>query len=661
VSAADGGRLLFGSGLITSLPAILLIAFVAGRLLGVRRSLATTLLSGLAGWIAGTGLSLVIADGDPDAPGFGRNVWVFSIVFTMSAAVWVELLAKPGSLARAQQGLVRVPRPLRALRRSSQRVRRYGQITGIAVKHGFGPALGLAGRPDQDGQESGRLPVAARLRRALEECGGMFVKLGQILSTRSDLLPAGVIAELSRLRDRVPPADPDAVRALIEAELGAPAGEVFAEFESEPLAAASIGQAHRARLHDGQPVIVKVLRPGIGEAVERDLLVLDELARTVEARTPWGAEYRVTELTAEFGALLREELDLRREAGNATAIAANLAELPQVHIPEVHPELSTSRLLVMEWLDGVSVGDTAALDELGVDRRALADLLLRCFLKQMLLDGEFHADPHPGNVMVLRDGRLGLIDFGAASRLDPLEQASVRTMLVAVSRRDSAMLRDAIAQVATLRRHVDDDQFERALARFMARHLARGATPSAAMLNDLLQLLFAFGVTLPPEFSTFFRALVTLEGTIVTLSPGYQVIQAAQEVAAEWAGEQLTVASVQELARDELLRLAPLLRRAPRHLDRVASLVERGDLRARVSLFADEADVQVLTRLVNRVVLAALGGVVGVLSVVLLGTDGGPPFTGDTSLFQFFGYFGLFCATTLILRVIVAIMHDGLS
>ena len=182
-------------------------------------------------------------------------------------------------------------------------------------------------------------------------------------------------------------ADPAAVRALIESELGAPAEEVFAEFEWEPLAAASIGQAHRARLHDGQPVIVKVLRPGIGDAVERDLLVLDELARTAEARTAWAAEYRVTELTAEFGALLREELDLRREAGNATAIAGNLAELPEIHIPEVHPDLSTSRLLVMEWLDGVSVGDAEGLDELGVDRRKLADLLLRCFRKQMLLDG----------------------------------------------------------------------------------------------------------------------------------------------------------------------------------------------------------------------------------------------------------------------------------
>jgi ubiquinone biosynthesis protein len=195
----------------------------------------------------------------------------------------------------------------------------------------------------------------------------------------------------------------------------------------------------------------------------------------------------------------------------------------------------------------------------------------------------------------------------------------------------------------------------------MGRHLATGAAPSAAMFNDLLQLFFAFGITLPPEFSTFFRALVTLEGTLTTLSPGYLVIQAAEQIAVEWARARLAPSSLEELARKELGSIALLLRRAPRRLDRIASIVQRGDLRARGRLFADDQDVRTVTRLLNRVVLAGLGGVVGLLSVMLLGTQGGPPFTGDTSLFQFFGYFGLFCATVLILRVIVAILRDGLN
>jgi ubiquinone biosynthesis protein len=422
-----------------------------------------------------------------------------------------------------------------------------------------------------------------------------------------------------------------------------------------------IGQAYRGRLRSGEPVIVKVQRPGVAEAVERDLLVLAELARVVEARTAWGADYRVAELAGEFADRLREELDFRLEARNATEIAAALDGAAEVHVPAVHRELSTARVLVMEWLDGVSARDTDRIDAMGLDRAELAETLLRCALRQMLVEGRFHADPHPGNVLVLEGGRLGLIDFGATARLDALQQASMREMLVAVQQRDAGLLREAVLEVATLRRDFDDEQLERALARFMGRHLAAGAAPSAAMCNDLLQLFFAFGITLPPEFSTFFRALVTLEGTLTTLAPGYLVIEAAEQVAAEWARARLAPASLEELARRELGSIALLLRRAPRRLDRIASIVQRGDLRARVRLFADEQDVRTVTRLLNRVVLAGLGGIVGVLSVMLLGTQGGPPFTGDTSLFQFFGYFGLFCATVMILRVIVAILRDGLN
>jgi ubiquinone biosynthesis protein len=652
---------LLGWKLVLSLPVILLVALLAGRLLGVSRSLAATATAGAAGWLAALALSLAIADGDPGAAGFTRNLWVFAVVFTMSATVWIELLAKPGALARAQSGLVSIPRPIRAVRRSGQRLSRYAQITGIAAKHGFGPALGLARPPQVEDALPPAAPAARRLRLALEECGGMFVKLGQLLSTRADLLPAGVVAELSRLQDRVAPAPQDAVRALLEAELGRPVEEAFAELDPEPIAAASIGQAYRGRLRSGEAVVVKVQRPGVAEAVERDLLVLAELAGVVQARTAWGADYQVTELAGEFADRLREELDFRLEARNATEVAAALDGDDQVRVPFVHRELSTARVLVMEWLDGVSAREVDRIDAMGLDRARLAETLLRSALRQMLVEGRFHADPHPGNVLVLGGGRLGLIDFGATGRLDALQQASMREMLVAVQQRDAGLLREAVLEVATLRRDFDDEQLERALARFMGRHLAAGATPNAAMFTDLLQLFFTFGITLPPEFSTFFRALVTLEGTLTTLSPGYLVIEAAEQVAAEWARARLAPASLEELARRELGSIALLLRRAPRRLDRIAAIVQRGDLRARVRLLADEQDVRTVTRLLNRVVLAGLGGVVGLLSVLLLGTQGGPPFTGDTSLFQFFGYFGLFCATVLILRVVVAILRDGLN
>jgi ubiquinone biosynthesis protein len=584
---------------------------------------------------------------------------LFSTLGVMSASVWIELLAKPGTLARAQTGLTSIPHPIKAVKRRGRRVSRYAQITRIAIRNGLGPSLGL-GRNSEDG-EARQVPFARRLRHSLEECGGMFVKMGQVASTRSDLVSPPVAEELSHLQDHVAPAPPEGVRELLEDELGAPVDEVFAEFDWDPLAAASIGQVHCARLHGGQRVVVKVQRPGIANSVNRDLDVLDELATMVEQRTTWGADYHVSDLADEFSERLREELDFEIEARNASDIAANLDYDSDVRIPVVFRDLTTRRVLVMEWMDGVSVRETDEIDGLGVDRRELAEDLLRTMLRQMLIDAQYHADPHPGNVMVLRDGRLALIDFGAASRIDPLQQTTIRDVMIGVSQRDPDLLRQAVLQVATLRRDVDDEELERALARFMTRHLAPGMVPSAAMFNDLLQLFFTFGINLPPELSTFFRALITLEGTLTTLSPGYPVIDRAEAIAAEWMRARLAPSTLEELAREELIRMGPLLRRLPRRLDRMANQIERGNFRARVSLFSDPHDEHVVTKLVNRTVLALAGGVVGLIGAILVGISGGPPFAGDTSLYEFFGYFSLFCSVVLIMRVIVSVLHDGVN
>lgn len=660
IFAAEQLRDLIDLAVLLSLPGVLVLAWLVGRLLGVRRSWTTTLLSGVIGWVGGVALSLAIASQRKDmSEGFTRNVWLFSTLGVMSASVWIELLAKPGTLTRAQTGLTSIPHPIKALERRGRRVSRYAQITRIAIRNGLGPSLGL-GRHIEDG-EARQIPFARRLRHSLEQCGGMFVKAGQVASTRSDLVSPPVAEELSHLQDNVAPAPPDGVRELLEEELGSPVDEVFAEFDSQPLAAASIGQVHRARLHGGQQVIVKIQRPGIADSVNRDLDVLNQLATVVEQRTTWGAEYHVCDLADEFAERLREELDFEIEARNASDIAANLDGASDVRIPAVFHDLTTRRVLVMEWLDGVSVRDGDAIDALGVDRRELAEDLLRCMLQQMLVDAQYHADPHPGNVMVLRNGQLALIDFGAASRIDPLQQTAIRDVMVAVSQRDADLLRQAALQVATLRRDVDDEDLERALSRFMTRHLAPGMVPSAAMFNDLLQLFFTFGINLPPELSTFFRALITLEGTLTTLSPGYPVIDRAEAIATEWVRARLAPSTLEELAREELIRMGPLLRRLPRRLDRMANQIERGNFRARVSLFSDPHDEHVVTKLVNRTVLALVGGVVGLIGAILVGVKGGPPFAGDTTLYEFFGYFSLFCSVVLIMRVIVSVLHDGVN
>lgn len=487
----------------------------------------------------------------------------------------------------------------------------------------------------------------------------MFVKLGQLAASRSDLLGEEMAAEFARLQDSVAPAPPDAVRSLVEEELGRPFDEVFAEFDWEPVGAASIGQAHLARRIDGERVIVKVQRPGIAELVDRDLQIVARLASIAEARTSWGADYGIAALARDFSDSLRQELDYRVEAANASQIAAAISDVERVHVPFIDRGVSTSRIMVMELLDGVPLSKANGTTEWGGDRTELADAILRASVEPMFNGERFHADPHPGNVFLLTDGRLGLVDFGATGRLDAFEQAAVTDIMLGLQTRDPEMLREAVLSVGTLRRPVDGQALERSFARFMAKHVSAGASPNASMLNDLLQMLAFFGILLPPSTGAMFRALVTLEGTLNTICPGFPFLDAAQEIGGQLVREQLGEDRLKEMAQQEAIKLAPVLRRLPRHVDRIASMVQRGEVTGRVSLFSTEQDVAVVRDLVGRLVLAFVGASFLLLSVLLIRTDVGPELTDSTSLLQVLGYIGLLFGTVLLLRVTVAALRDA--
>lgn len=661
-------------GLIIACIHFLIVPAMISRLLGIRPPWWRTFIAVVIGGLLGPAFAAAI--GARDLPGASAALVFFAsfVAASMLFAVLLELAVLSLTSGEAQRPAAGIPNPLRSARRFIARWLRYTQIIGIVVRYGLTSYLsGRRRGAGEPGDSSASRQLWSHVAQALAEAGGAFVKLGQVLSTRADLLPSDAIAELSGLQEKVPPAPPAAVLALLAHELGAPPSQVFASFDEVPIAAASIAQAHRAQLTTGEQVIVKVQRPGIRESVERDLDILLRMARNLENSASWARAFGVVDLALGFAASLREELDFRVEARNIGAVAASLEppsralgatrktrDYPLVRVPHAYLQYSTSRVLVIEWLDGVSVRYAGPLiSERGLFRTALARALLQSFLRQILRVGTFHADPHPGNVMILRDGSVALIDFGSVGRLDPLQQAAIQRIVVAMDRRDAAMLTDAVLDLAQVRSgRADEERLERALGQLMAQRLGPGMTPGPELLVDLFTVLFDFGLAFPPVVGGVFRALVTLQGTLTLLDPDFRMVDEARTLGSEWMQESVGFASIRKVATDEMLALLPLLQRLPRRIDRITAALERGQFTANVRLFADERDAKLLTRLVSRAVLAFIGVGLALASVLLLGQSGGPSLTAALTVYQIFGYGGLLCSAVLVLRVIVAIARE---
>ncbi len=526
------------------------------------------------------------------------------------------------------------------------------------MRHGLGPYL-RGRRPTAPGS---RARLARSLRLALDEGGLTFVKLGQMLSTRRDLLPPEFIEELSLLRDHAAPIPWPDVETLLAAEYEVSTVELFASFDEEPLAAASVAQVHAARLRSGAEIVVKVQRPGIRAIVERDLDIVTRLARTLETRTRWGRATGAVDLANGFAQAIREELDFRVEARNMTAVAASDND-PNVVVPVPHPALCTARVLVMQRLHGVPLAAAGpVIAARGLDADALARSLLHCLLRQVLVGGVFHADPHPGNVLLL-DGethaKLGLLDFGSVGRLDSALREALQRLLLAVDRGDPAAMGDALLDVVARPDEIDEERLERTLGQFLAQHLSSGLTPSARMFADLFRIVADYGLAIPPEVAAVFRALATLEGGLVEVSPGFDVVAEARGFAGQYVAERLKPEALRQSAADELAKLLPVLRKLPRRIDRIVGALDRGRLSVNVRLLADERDRRHVTALLHQSLMTVIAGVAGVMAVLLLGTPGGPEVTGTISLYELFGYFLLVIAAILALRVLAGIFRSS--
>jgi ubiquinone biosynthesis protein len=492
---------------------------------------------------------------------------------------------------------------------------RYREILATLARHGFG-AIGDHFVGDGDERERSR---AEHLRHACEELGTMFIKLGQMLSTRGDLLPEAYRAELAKLVDNVPPLPAEVIAEVIREDLGAAPEEIFATFDLEPIGCASIGQVHTARLLDGRDVVVKVRKPGVESLVQIDLEILAELIDTWAPRFPALEQYDARGVLREFSDSLLGELDYRREAANERFFRGVFANEAGFAIPDVVGEYSTGRVLTHERVEGRKVSEVSGLSSRR--RAAVSQRIARFVLEPAFEHGVFYADPHSGNLLIQDDGSLAVVDFGMVGRLTPEARRRVAAMFLAISRRDAERLTDRVVEVTAPRHPVDRPLLMNDVERLLERYVdvSFDDVPIGNALGELLHVLRHHRLRLPANLAALIKALIMCEGILQTLDPESSLTDYLQPMAGKLVYHGLAGGDhAVDRLRDSALDAAQLSIELPRRIDRVLGEIERGNLRVWTRVEDADRLVQRMEHMVERAnaTMLAAACIVG-LAIVL--------------------------------------------
>jgi ubiquinone biosynthesis protein len=521
-----------------------------------------------------------------------------------------------------------------------QDLNRLRQIAAVVVKHGFGAYLERTKLAEVLGREAppagGELPppdrkTAARFCQLLGELGPTFIKLGQLLSTRPDVLPATWVEELERLQDACPPLAVAEVRREIERGLGRPVAEVFASLDDEPLASASIAQVHRARTHAGEAVVVKVQRPNIVQRIESDLALIYYLASLLEAVIEETGVYTPTGVIEEFDRTVHEELDFRNEARNAREMAEASAGRDFLVIPKVHVDLSSATVLTLEYVEGVKVNEVT--EAAGFDLRQVAKNIIEASFRQLFEDGLFHGDPHPGNVLVLPGNRIALLDFGLVGRLTRAQQEALVTLLVAVALRDADTVARVLHRIGVPDAHTPIVDFRADVSAILERYLGLKLDEirTTTLLRDLLDVAIRHRIRIPKEYAVLAKASITVEGMIRRLYPKLDVLEVGLPYAKELLLARFNPTDASGVMLRSLLKLQGLAEDVPSQLSQILVDLEAGKFRVNVHSEDVErvaANVRALgAMVVTGLVVAALGG----SGIVVLG-NGGSPLVGGAAI-----------------------------
>lgn len=545
---------------------------------------------------------------------------------------------------------------------NTKHLKRYKDIALLLIKHGRSDVVrhaGLQDALDLDALEETTTgqSKADELAQDLEKMGPTFIKLGQLLSTRADFLPPAYIHALTRLQDKIDPFPFEQVKAIVSGELGVRISKAFSEFEEKPLATASLGQVHRATMRDGRVVVVKVQRPGIREIIAEDMEALEEIAGFLDKHTQWGKRYEFSKMLEEVRRSLWRELDYRQEARNLSTLGANLLEFPRIIVPTPIEGFTTSRVLTMEYIRGKKVTQLGPLTRLDINGADLAEELFHAYLKQILVDGFFHADPHPGNVFLTDDHRIALFDLGMVGHVTPQLQENLLQLLLAVSDGRGDDVAGIAIKIGELREDFSENTFRQSVAALVSEY--QGSKMDQIQVGrvvlEITQISGDNGLRVPAELTMLSKTLLNLDLVGQTLDPKFNPNASIRRNAEKILQQHVWKAFSPTNLFGSLLEMKDLAVRLPSRLNRILDAIARNELKIKVDTIDEHVIIEGLQKIANRITLGLLLAALIVGAALLMRVE---------TSFRIFGYpgFAILCflgvgggSLFLIIRIL---MHD---
>jgi len=540
-------------------------------------------------------------------------------------------------------------------------LKRYKDIAVLFMKYGRSDLVKTSGLSlalgDDSPEVAATAPEAGELAADLERLGPTFIKLGQLLSTRADILPPPYLEALTRLQDNVGPFSFADVERIVEDDLGVRLSKAFNRFDSVPMASASLGQVHRAEMRDGREVVVKIQRPEIREQIMQDVAALEELATFLDSHTEMGKRYDFAQMLSEFRKSLLRELDYRDEAGHLIEFAENLRDFNLIIIPRPVEDFTSSRVLTMDYIHGKKITALHPIRRLEINGKQLAEQLFRAYLQQILVDGVFHADPHPGNVFLTDDERVALLDLGMVSRIMSGFQDNLLRLLLAIADGRGEEAADITIRMGTRKENFEEEEFTRDVSDIVARHTdtSMNKVDAGRVVLEIQRIAADRGFRLPPEFTMIAKALLNLDQVVYTLAPDFDPNAVIRNYASQIMQQRILKSLAPGNLMTNLLDVKDFLERLPNRVNKILDAVGNNELELKVDAIDEKKLMEGLQKVANRItvglVIAAM--IIGASLLMRVETN-----------FKLFGYpglaiiFFLLAAAAAVWLVVVILYYD---